>query len=63
MYIFHSGVEDAFYNLKLRLNGKKLTKKSIMVSLAPSSGIIRNNFPQKYLRLAEQIMDVIPLLN
>lgn len=35
MYLFHSGVEDAFYNLKLRLNGQKLTKKSKMVSRHP----------------------------
>jgi len=35
MYLFYSGVEDAFYSLKLRLNGQKLSKKSKMVSQRP----------------------------
>lgn len=40
--IARNGVEDAFYNLKLRLNGQKLTKKSKMVKVGDTLDLILN---------------------
>lgn len=49
MYLFCSGVEDAFYSHKLRLNGQSLAKKSKMVSQHHLVSFSRRTAEQKYL--------------